>query len=731
MINEKELKKEKDYLRNVLYLLEKGIEKASSKVSEITDDAQDEMKYAWDATNRLSDVEFAYAIADVHKKSLSKDIYSNNIRSFKRMIKSAYFARFDFDDGEDVLPIYMGIATLENDNFFYIYDWRASICSMFYDYELGDASYTTPAGQEIHGKIVLKRQYKIEGDEIKEIFDTDMQIIDDILKQMLQNNTDGKMKNIVNTIQKEQNKIIRKNDVDVLVVTGPAGSGKTSVAMHKIAYILYSGKNKIRNSNVLILSPNDIFSNYVSNVLPQIGENNVYQTTFGDYIKTFLKEYKVLGSLPDIYEKVYSGAHDDSQYYSIKLKFDTTFVHVIEKYLQDVRSEVLGIHDIIVDGKCIIDKEYLEKFAAECDNNGLSYLEQSRRLKDKIILHATIKTQNDKVIVSKLNKSLQSLVIRPKEIYNKLYENRDKFVKLIEDVYNLSAVPKEHRLSINELDKIYNFTSANISKGILPYEDVYAYLYLKDRLLGSISQTKIKYAIIDEAQDYSLMQFKILSGLFRNANVTILGDLNQSILPFSSYKSFDTVMNILNDGREKPRSESMHLGKTYRSTTQINTFAKSIIPDSPLYNQIERNGDEVVIVKAEQAQYYNKIITEAINLKKKYNTVAIITKTQVEADKFKDYINVNKKNNYAKVYTKNDKVFASERVIIIPSYLAKGLEFDAVLVSDASANKYTEEEKNLFYVVCTRALHKLVIYHIGELTDIIKKTQNCDKNMKK
>ena len=722
MMDSKELKKEKDYLRNVLYILEKQIQKASGKVSELTDDSQEDMKYAWDATNRLSDVEFAYAMADIHKKSLSKDIYENNIRSYKRMIKSAYFARFDFDDGEDVLPIYMGIATLENDNFFYVYDWRASICSMFYDYELGEACYTTPDGQEIHGKIVLKRQYKIEGDEIKEIFDTDMQIIDDILKQMLQNNTDGKMKNIVNTIQKEQNKIIRKNDVDVLIVTGPAGSGKTSVAMHKIAYILYAQKDKIKNSNVLILSPNDIFSNYVSNVLPQIGEQNVYQTTFGDYIKTFLKEYRVSGSIADIYEKVYSNQHDDAQYYSMKLKLGVVFVHIIEKYLHDIRNSVLGINDIVVDGKTIIEKEYLEKIAQECDNNGMSYFEQSKRLKEKIILHTTIRTQNNKSIISKVNKALQNIVIKPKDIYNSMYSDRDKFVKLVEDVYNISAISKDNRLSINELDKIYSYTVANISKGILPYEDVYAYLYLKDRLLGSISQTKIKYVIIDEAQDYSLMQYKILSGLFRSANVTILGDLNQSILPFSSYNSFETVLNILSTDREKVRSESMYLGKTYRSTTQINAFAKSIIPDSPLYNQVERNGEQVDIIKLDDRQKYKILVDSAVELKKNYNTVAIVTKTQEEANKIKDYVFANKKTNYVKIVNKNDKVFASERVMVIPSYLAKGLEFDAVIVSDANSSAYCEAERKLFYVVCTRALHKLVVYYTNELTKLIQKT---------
>ncbi|MBQ8468695.1 MAG: AAA family ATPase [Clostridia bacterium] len=723
MLDSKELKKEKDYLRNVLYILEKAVEKNKKKVSDINEDLEGVMKYAWDPTNRLSDTEFTYAIADIHKQSYSKDILEDKLFSYRKMIKNAYFARFDFDDGEDVLPVYLGIATLEDGDFFYVYDWRAPICGMFYDYELGEASYTTPNGDTIKGKITLKRQYKIEGDKIKEVFDTDMQIIDEILQKMLQDNTSGKMKNIVNTIQKEQNKIIRKNDVDVLVVTGPAGSGKTSVAMHKIAYLLYSLKDKITNSNILILSPNDIFSNYISNVLPQIGEKNVYQTTFMDYVKTFLTEYRVVGSMPDIYETIYSNNTTSTEYNSIKLKFGVPYIHLIEKYLEDSRDDLLGIKDIVVDGKVVIEKAYLQKLANEFDFGGMCYAEQYKRLCDRIILHTSIKTQNNKSANAKIRKMLENNKIKPKDIYNKLFSNRDYFVRLVEEVYNSQATPKKNRLSISVLTKIFEYTAQNLSKNLIPFEDVDAYLYLKDRLLGSISQTKIKYVIIDEAQDYSMMQYKILSGIFKNANVTLLGDLNQSIMPFANYKSFDTVLNLVSSGREKVRSESMHLPRTYRSTTEINTFAKSIIPDSPLYNQVDRHGDEVEISKI-SGNKFEKQIAEAALLKKKFNSVAIITKTQKEANDFKEYILANKKNNVAKVISQKDKVYVPDRVMIIPAYLAKGLEFDAVIISDADKNVYSLEEKNLFYVAVTRALHKLKIYYSNNLTENIKLQNN-------
>ena len=309
--------------KTVLYILEKELQKAKKITDTNADDIQEEMRYVWDATNRVSDVEFEYGMRRIQIKSIVASDAANKHRNYTKMLKSAYFARIDFETDGEVLPVYIGIASLEHGGDFYIYDWRAPISSLFYDYEMGEASYVVPGGEKINGKITLKRQYKIEGDKIKQIFDTDMQVIDSILQSMLESNATDKMKNIVNTIQKEQNKIIRKNDVDILIVQGPAGSGKTSVAMHKVAYLLYSERAKINNSNILIMSPNEIFSNYISGVLPEIGEDNVYETTYMDFVRAFLNEFKIKGNMNDIYETVFDEDNKkvkSTQYNSIKLK---------------------------------------------------------------------------------------------------------------------------------------------------------------------------------------------------------------------------------------------------------------------------------------------------------------------------------------------------------------------------------------------------------------------------
>ena len=280
MITPEEIELEKKYLKKVINVLNEQIEQYSSRVKSLSNNIQEQMNYAWDKTNRLSDTEFVYAVANIQKRSVYAENANKKLTSYKKMLNNAYFARIDFDDGTETIPVYIGIASLQSGDDFYVYDWRAPISSMFYNCEVGDASYTISTGEKIAGKITLKRQYKISGDEIKEVFDTDIQIIDNILKNILSANASNKMKNIVNTIQKEQNEIIRKNDVDILIVQGPAGSGKTSIAMHKIAYLLYAERDKINNTNVMILSPNEIFNNYISDVLPEIGEDNVVQATF-------------------------------------------------------------------------------------------------------------------------------------------------------------------------------------------------------------------------------------------------------------------------------------------------------------------------------------------------------------------------------------------------------------------------------------------------------------------
>lgn len=726
MINEKELKQEKDYLKAVLYILDKEIQKANTKIDDYSKDIKRDLKYTWDPDNQ-ADIEYwAMNMMNVEVQSIVAINSTSKVRSYLRMIKSAYFARIDFESDGETLPIYIGIATLDDGTDFYVYDWRSPIASMFYDYEMGEASYTTPDGNVIKGKITLKRQYKIEGENIVQIFDTDMQVIDDVLKQMLSSKASDKMKNIVNTIQKEQNRVIRKNDVDILAVQGPAGSGKTSVAMHKIAYLLYAERAKINNSNILIISPNDIFSNYISNVLPEIGEDNVYQTTYMDFIKSHI-DFKIKGTMNDLYETYYSENYSQKPhslgFNSIMLKFGATYINLIENFINLKRNEILGIDDITSDGKVVIEKEYLKKLANELETSGISLYAQGKKLVEKIGLHVSIKLgAKNNGAIQKIKKALTANLdkIKVKTIFVDLYSDENRFINMIEDIYNTTGTSQTNRLSIKELHDIFVYTQSLLMKNTIPFEDVSGYLYMKDRIHGSANQTQIKYLVVDEAQDYTIMQYKVLANLFRNAKVTILGDLNQNITPFANYQNYDTIVNVLKENRQGVRTDMNYLTKTYRSTYEINMFAKHIIGDTNMYNQIDRHGDEVSIIKDLPDENRSKVFTDALELKKYYNTIAIITKTQSEANRLKAMLEGNKKSNNFKVVTGKDKVFSSDKIMIIPSYLAKGLEFDVALVYNANNNNYPAEHKKLLYVVCTRAMHKLNIYYKDELTKLIK-----------
>ena len=721
MITEDEILKEKAYLKKVINILNDEIENFDIKVKSLSNNIQEQMTYAWDKTNRLSDTEFIYAVANIQKRSVYAENANKKVRSYKKMLNNAYFARIDFDDGEEVLPIYIGIASLQSGEDFYIYDWRAPISSMFYNSEIGNASYTISTGDKITGKITLKRQYKINGDEIIEMFDTDMQIIDSVLKNILSANATNKMKNIVNTIQKEQNSIIRKNDVDLLIVQGPAGSGKTSIAMHKIAYLLYSERDKINNSNVMILSPNDIFNNYISDVLPEIGEDNVVQATYYDFAKAFVNEFHITTKIEDVYEVVY-GAQTESnidKYNEIKFKSDPIYTKILKDYIKLNRVELLGLEEIVINDEVVLDLNEISKIAISMKSGGESLYSLGKKIIERIYYIASTKTQKHLTLEKLKKQALDNLTkakLKVAGLYKKLYSNKDDFIDFVVREYN--RFDRADDLKQYNLSTIFDLTAENLAKDSLEYQDVTPYMYLKSRVIGISANKNIKYVLIDEAQDYSITQYKILAMMFRNSNITLLGDLNQSILPFNNHKDYKEIEDTISKFKHNLTSQECELSKTYRSTFEINEFAKKVIDNKNSYTQIDRHGDKVEIISQNQFNVAS-ILDDAINLKNSYNTVAIICKNIEETLLYNQEVQKQEYANKFRIVTKNDNVFVGDKIMIIPSYLAKGLEFDAVIVSNANDKYYNLNEQKLFYVVLTRALHKLKIYHTGKFTKLI------------
>lgn len=516
MITAEELEKEKEYLENVCRVLAEEIENYDIKVKALSNNIQEQMSYAWDKTNRLSDTEFIYALANIQKRSVYAENANRKVTSYKKMLNNAYFARIDFDDGEEILPVYIGIASLQQGDDFYVYDWRAPISSMFYNSEVGDASYTISSGDKVTGKITLKRQYKISGGKLVEVFDTDMQIIDSILKRMLSENASNKMKNIVNTIQKEQNEIIRKNNVDILVVQGPAGSGKTSIAMHKIAYLLYSERDKINNSNVMILSPNDIFNNYISDVLPDIGEDNVVQATFAEFAKSYINEFTLNSKIEDIYEIVYGDKNEDSRkkYQELKFKHSQMYINILLDHIEQNKISLFGFEPIEINDQVIMTLDEMEKIASLVKGSGESLYSRGKKVIERIFMTASQKTQKhltlDK-IKSQFNENLTKIKTKIASLYESLYENEDDFITFVTSEFE--KYNKESELKKFDLSFIFKETKKSIDDGILEYQDVTPFMFLKSKIIGISANKNIKYVMIDEAQDYSLTQYKIISML--------------------------------------------------------------------------------------------------------------------------------------------------------------------------------------------------------------------------
>ncbi len=721
MITPEELEKEKQYLKKVCEVLNNEIENYNSQVKSLSNNIQEQMSYAWDKTNRLSDTEFIYAVANIQKRSVYAENANKKLTSYKKMLNNAYFARIDFDDGEEILPVYIGIASLQQGDDFYVYDWRAPISSMFYNSEVGDASYTISSGEKITGKITLKRQYKISNGELIEVFDTDMQIIDSILKRILSENASSKMKNIVNTIQKEQNEIIRKNNVDILVVQGPAGSGKTSIAMHKIAYLLYSERDKINNSNVMILSPNDIFNNYISDVLPDIGEDNVVQATFIEFAKAYINEYTINSKIEDIYEIVYSERTEETRkkYQELKFKHSQMYINILLDHIEKNKISLFGFEPIEINDQVIMTVEEMEKIANSIRPGGESLYNRGKKIIERIFMSATQKTQKhltlEKIKVN-FSENLTKIKSKIASLYESLYASEEEFISFVKSEFEKYGKKGEEKRF--DLSFIYNETKKSIDEGILEYQDVTPFMFLKSKIIGIQANKNIKYVMIDEAQDYSITQFKILAMLFKNANISLLGDINQCISPFNSIKNYDKIVEVLKIQKQGAISTYKELSKTYRSTYEINDFAKKLFPETAKYSQVDRHGDDIKITKLNEFNVKD-IINRALELKKSYNTVAIICKNISETLLYSKEVQFQENPNLFRMVTKNDNIFVSDKIMIIPSYLSKGLEFDAVIVSNASSEKYIEKERNLFYVVLTRALHKLELFYTGELTKLI------------
>ncbi len=668
-INEKEIVYERKKLEEINEILRKKISVLSQDMFDKEEKLTEFRKFTWDNKQDFDPTEMKSLLtAD------AKDAYEMMEKGayFKKLMhiqKSPYFASIIFEDEEKKqYNIYISLTYLtdeNNDNV--LYDWRSPICSLFYDYEVGSCSYIAPK-ETIIGNLIRKRQYKIVDCKLISLFDNSLNINDDLLQEVLAKESSEKMKNIVNTIQQEQNKVIRNIEDDVLIVQGIAGSGKTSVALHRIAFLLYKIKN-LTSNNILIFSPNQIFTEYISNVLPELGEENTLQTTFHEYLNKNIKEYKKVESFINFISRYYKGEEINQSL--VKYKQSNAIINDIKSFVNNL-VEKLEFKTGFVENHIY---EYTKEELNDLFKNRYSKLPLMSRIDEM----ATKMSYNN-YRGSRGKISTYKRLIKEALGFNNNY--REIYVEFLKSDY--SKVKSNNTDLTNILDNKY-----------IKYEDALLFVYLKGLLEGFGYENSIYQIVIDEAQDYSVIQYEIIANIFKKAKITILGDINQTINPYYKYNNLNILGNVF-----KGFNNYIELTKTYRSSAEIIAYTNKILGLNHVSAIRKENQKPITFIND-----IDKLHETIKEVSKEYKSIAIITKdsnyANVIYNKLKDKVEIKLINS--------EKDSFSKELVILPTYLAKGLEFDVVIVINTKDNNFNDQEKYLLYVACTRAQHQLII----------------------
>lgn len=671
------------YMDGTLFLQDvtEKIRQRLDDIKQSLDEGQKEIEsmheYYWENYTEMD--QYGYEDYD-NQQALLSQVNANQDKlvlkhRFERMADAPFFGRVDFIfDGEDEAePFYIGIGNFAEKAGMtpLIYDWRAPVSGLFYDYDKGPASYEAPAGT-IRGEISSKWQYKIRGGKMIYAFESDTKIDDEILKQELGNNGDVKLKNIVRTIQKEQNAIIRNTKDKILVIQGAAGSGKTSIALHRIAYLLYHDRKNLKSSNVLVLSPNSVFGDYISHILPELGEENIREMSFDLFAYRELKD--TAADCEDRYDHLerIMKFPDDQEKERFRMKQSESFVGLIEGFLATLEDRLVDFRPISFRGSQLTEEELIRMFYFKFQETPL--LARMDAVMDYFVdAYETLKGRD----ISDEDREML------REKFDSMYVTKDIYTIynwLLEDYgYDmLPDVPYERRK--------------------VQYEDVFPMLYLKYRLLGHGAQKNIKHLVIDEMQDYSFLQYVLLKQIFQ-CRMTILGDYAQTL----DTKQHDVLKFLPKIFVKEIRQ--VILRKSYRNTYEIARYAGEIsgIRDLEL---LERHGKEVEERRFSSEDEMLEAVRENLRLGSEgYETAAVITMTEEEAY---DIYRLLTNRGIDAAYVDRDSSAFKRGLTVTTFYLAKGLEFDQVFTIKGTEGNPLEKQAQ--YISATRALQELYVY---------------------
>lgn len=708
MYDENELmqQQEQQHLDEILGIIDQRLQSYAVTAEQSRALAMESKRNLWRDLYELSGrADIVNARDEINESMDQAERAQAEIERLARQRNTPYFGRIDFDDDEEPGEFYIGLSGLRENGEILIFDWRAPVSSMFYDYDVGPAGYDAPMGR-IDGQITLRRQYKINDGQLRYVLDSAIKIDDDILQQELARNASPRMRNIIATIQKEQNRIIRQDSHTTMVVQGVAGSGKTSVALHKVAYLLYHERGKITSRNLLILSPSQVFSDYISGVLPELGEENVAELSFdrlaenelsdlGQQAEPTVEGEPVRSDVPyeGRYEQLeyilrHGADRNDRRMQEIELKGSDTYVRWLQEYVAELlennfrpRAWVYG--DERFEAEEIRDLFY-NRFANQPFMVRVDWIVE--RLVDEL------ETRKGRDLGDRPVRSCERAVHRMIRCEDML----ELYCRFIRWLRSTGRADLE--------DVIY--------AAPLRYEDLFPALLLKFYLKGSRDFSHIRHLVIDEMQDYTQVQYAIINYLF-HCPKTILGDITQNLSLRSGVRSLDAFTGSME------QVEIVRLCKSFRSTWEIATFCNAICPAEG-FEAVERHGHAPVVTAFSDVEALAAHLIALLEADHGYGSVGVICKTMDVAEQW--YRRLRDRMPVELLGTASEHF--RQGVVCTTAYMAKGLEFDMVIVPDADDDTYrTGTDRQSLYVACTRALHRLELLHTGWVSEFIERAQ--------
>ncbi|WP_249709478.1 3'-5' exonuclease [Bacillus cereus] len=655
---------------------------------------------------------------DDFKEQILESMRESNRQNLRIGVQEPYFGRLDFqEDGkEEVMPIYIGkVGVSDKDTMKpIVIDWRAPVASMFYSFTGGDelAFYQSPDGL-VEGDVYLKRNISIRKRELERVVDTyvkgneDVSHADDFLLYRLGENKDNKLKDIVSTIQSEQNDIIRAERNLPLLIQGVAGSGKTTIALHRLAFLIYEYREQLEAERMIVFAPNSLFLDYISSVLPELGVGNINQTTFPDWALRTLDDSVKLKQTEEKLKEAFSIHRDERKVMLGKLKGTLEFKSFIEEQMVQIEKELVPTINFEAWDKAVIPVEDIKKWM-QVEYKHYPLKKRRERLVGRmkrwieIELKKYGETNEKKLLKKEATKRLNTYMkFWPKMSALSLYSSILKSKEILE------VLPEE----------LVKETEKNCRKKEVYVEDLPALIYIHYRITGIEIGQKFHHVVIDEAQDFSPFQVYVLKEITLGNSFTILGDLSQAIYDYQGIEDWSAFKEVFQE------TGYYELTRSYRSTKEIIEFANEIIKNAEipvgLAMPVFRSGEEVKVIHTEdQFTEILKTLKQLQNADVK--TIAVIGRTDDECrDMYEKLTNAGLTVNVIEA----DQSKYEGGISVVPVYLAKGLEFDAVLLIDVDEEHYknTKHDAKLLYVGCTRSLHDLWIFHSGEASPLIKK----------